>query len=65
MAGVQASAGGSVMTQAQLNAGMVGVNGSGNGSSPATWTYAWFAIAVVFILCVYFGFGGMRGAVAS
>lgn len=63
MAGAQASAG--VYTQASLNAGMTGVNGANTGSSPATWTYAWFAIAVAFILAVYFGFGGLRGAVAS
>lgn len=54
-----------VVTQAQLNAGMLGTNGSNTGSTPATWSYVWFGLAVVFILVVYFGFGGHRGAVAS
>lgn len=58
-----------VTGQAQLNAGMSstlnGGNSSGGGSTPAAWTYIWFGAAVFFILAVYFGFGGLRGAVAS
>lgn len=57
-----------VVTQAQLNAGMNGVNGGRNGlftASPASWAFIWFGISVAFILFVYFGFGGLRGSVAS
>lgn len=56
-----------VVTQAQVNAGMLGASGSSgpNMQSAATWTYIWFGAAVAFILFVYFGFGGHRGAVAS
>jgi hypothetical protein len=63
MAGAQVQAG--VVTQASLNGGMLTTNGSGTGSSAATWTYVWFGAAVLFILAVYFGFGGLRGSVAS
>lgn len=67
MAQAGASAQAGVYTQASLNAGMGAVNANGNNPSgtPATWTYIWFALAVLFILGVYFGFGGHRGAVAS
>jgi hypothetical protein len=55
-----------VYTQATLNAGMGPMNGNtGMQSSPATWTYVWFGLAVLFILVSYFGFGGLRGSVAS
>lgn len=55
-----------VVTQAQVNAGMLNSNGSaGMAASAATWSYIWFGVSVLFILCVYFGFGGHRGAVAS
>lgn len=54
-----------VYTQAQLNAGMSGTNGSGMTSSPTSWSYIWFAAAVLFIVFVYIGFGGHRGSVAS
>ena len=58
----------SVVTQAQLNAGMGSflpnaVKGSTN--QAATWSVIWFVIAVAFILTIYFGFGGLRGSVAS
>lgn len=60
------SASAGVVTQASLNMpGMLSGGGTGNGATAATWTYAWFAVAVVFILAVYFGFGGLRGSVAS
>lgn len=58
----------SVVTQAQLNAGMGSFlpnSFKGSGSSAATWSVIWFAIAVAFILTIYFGFGGLRGSVAS
>lgn len=56
-----------VVTQAQLNAGMGSFlpNSIKGGSTAATWSVIWFAIAVAFILTVYFGFGGLRGSVAS
>lgn len=58
----------SVVTQAQLNAGMGSFLPSsmkaGSGTA-ATWSVIWFAIAVAFILTIYFGFGGLRGSVAS
>lgn len=54
-----------VYSQAQLNAGMSGVNGNGMGSSPTSWSYIWFGAAVMFIIFVYMGFGGHRGSVAS
>ena len=56
----------SVVTQAQLNGGMKSLlpNG-GNGATAGHWTAIWFGIAVVFILGIYFGFGGLRGSVAS
>lgn len=55
-----------VVGQAQLNAGMGALNGGNNPtSSPLTWSAVWFLAAVVFILTVYFGFGGLRGSVAS
>lgn len=57
-----------VVGQAELNAGML--NNKSNGTKTmiqgaAGWTYVWFGLAVAFILFVYFGFGGHRGAVAS
>ena len=56
----------SVVTQAQLNGGMKSLlPGSGTGATASHWTAIWFAIAVIFILGVYFGFGGLRGSVAS
>lgn len=63
MAKVQAG----VVTQADLNMGTNTLMGKYNGptSTPATWTYVWFAAAVLFILVSYFGFGGLRGSVAS
>lgn len=54
-----------VVGQAQLNAGMAGTNSSDQGLSPVTWSAVWFGVAVAFILFVYFGFGGLRGSVAS
>ena len=54
-----------VVTQAQLNAGMGSGGSSESKSSPANWTFIWFAVAVGFILFVYFGFGGLRVSVAS
>lgn len=65
MAGVGAEAG--VYTQAQLNTSLNALNGSPNSVSgtPAAWSYVWFGIAVAFILVSYFGFGGLRGQVAS
>lgn len=55
-----------VVGQAQLNAGMSSANGTGGaGPSAATWSVAWFCIALGFILFIYFGFGGLRGSVAS
>lgn len=58
----------SVVTQAQLNAGMgsfLPKSMNGSASSAATWSVIWFAAAVAFILTIYFGFGGLRGSVAS
>lgn len=56
----------SVVTQAQLNAGMKSfLPGGGSGATAGHWTAIWFGVAVVFILGVYFGFGGLRGSVAS
>lgn len=55
-----------VVGQAQLNAGMGALNDGGTGTaSPVTWSFIWFAVACLFILAVYFGFGGLRGSVAS
>jgi hypothetical protein len=55
-----------VVGQAQLNAGMGALNNGGSGTgSPVTWSFIWFGVAVTFILMVYFGFGGLRGSVAS
>lgn len=55
-----------VYTQASLNAGMTGTLGGGGGQvDAAKWTFIIFGAAVGFILVVYFGFGGHRGAVAS
>lgn len=55
-----------VVTQAQVNAGMLNSNGnSGMTATAATWSFIWFGAAVCFILAIYFGFGGHRGAVAS
>jgi hypothetical protein len=59
----QVSAG--VVGQAQLNSGMSALNGGESKSSPLTWSAAWFLLAVGFILFIYFGFGGLRGQVAS
>lgn len=62
---MQASAG--VVGQAQLNAGMQSAVG-GSSSVPGsahTWSMIWFGVAVAFILFLYFGFGGLRGSVAS
>jgi hypothetical protein len=54
-----------VVGQAQLNAGMSALNSGDNTSQPITWSAAWFLVSVAFILFIYFGFGGLRGAVAS
>lgn len=55
-----------VVGQAQLNAGMGALNDSGTGTaSPVAWSFIWFGVAVGFILMLYFGFGGLRGSVAS
>jgi hypothetical protein len=55
-----------VVGQAQLNAGMGALNSGETGtSSPVAWSAIWFGMAVFFILAVYFGFGGLRGSVAS
>lgn len=63
MAQVQAG----VVGQAQLNAGMGGLTNPGSGmmASATNWSVVWFGVAVGFILFVYFGFGGLRGSVAS
>lgn len=57
----------SVVTQAQLNAGMGSFLPSSmqGGLGAGHWTMIWFLIAVAFILTLYFGFGGLRGSVAS
>lgn len=58
----------SVVTQAQVNAGMGSFLPSaakGVSGTAAAWSTIWFAIAVAFILTIYFGFGGLRGSVAS
>lgn len=61
---MQASAG--VVGQAQLNAGMSSaLGGNAGGASAHTWSMAWFGLASAFILFIYFGFGGLRGSVAS
>lgn len=55
-----------VVTQAQLNAGFGPANSDSSGMDSAfLWSYIWFGIAVAFILFIYFGFGGLRGSVAS
>lgn len=55
-----------VVGQAQLNAGMSSANSTGgSNATAATWSVAWFVIALGFILFIYFGFGGLRGSVAS
>ena len=55
-----------VVGQAQLNAGMGATNADGGMmGSPTTWSFIWFGVAVGFILFIYFGFGGLRGSVAS
>ena len=54
-----------VVGQAQLNAGMGALNSDDNASTALTWSCIWFGVAVMFILVVYFGFGGLRGSVAS
>lgn len=55
-----------VVGQAQLNAGMGATNSGNSGTqSPVVWTFIWFGLAVSFILIMYFGFGGLRGSVAS
>jgi hypothetical protein len=64
MAGVEAG----VVTQAQLNTSLNALNGSPNtgiGGTAAAWSYVWFGAAVLFIMVSYFGFGGLRGQVAS
>lgn len=60
-----ASAG--VYTQAELNTSLNALNGNPGmvSGTPAAWTYVWFGLAVGFILISYFGFGGLRGQVAS
>lgn len=54
-----------VVGQAQLNMGMAQANGRNIASSPMNWSVFWFVIAVGWILTIYFGFGGLRGSVAS
>lgn len=63
MAGVEAG----VYTQAQLNTSLNALNGNPGmvSGTPAAWTYVWFGLAVLFIFVAYFGFGGLRGQVAS
>ena len=63
MAGVEAG----VVTQAQLNTSLNALNGNPGGVSgtAAAWSYVWFGAAVLFIMISYFGFGGLRGQVAS
>lgn len=63
MAGVEAG----VVTQAQLNTSLNALNGNPGGVSgtPAAWAYVFFGAAVLFIMVSYFGFGGLRGQVAS
>lgn len=62
---MQASAG--VVGQAELNAGRTSaIGGSTVGNANAhTWSWVWFGLSVAFILFIYFGFGGLRGSVAS
>jgi len=56
-----------VVTQAQLNTSLNALNGNPGmvSGTPAAWSYVWFGAAVLFILISYFGFGGLRGQVAS
>lgn len=54
-----------VIGQAQLNAGMGGYSGGDDKVNALQWSVIWFASAVAFILFIYFGFGGLRGQVAS
>jgi len=57
-----------VVGQAQLNSGMGALLGGGAGASSGTtmsWSAIWFGLAVAWILVIYFGFGGLRGSVAS
>jgi hypothetical protein len=58
-----------VVGQAQLNSGMSALMGSAGGaastSTPMTWSMIWFGLAIAWILVIYFGFGGLRGSVAS
>lgn len=54
-----------VVGQAQLNAGMGALNSGTTSSQPITWSAVWFLVSVFFILFIYFGFGGLRGSVAS
>jgi hypothetical protein len=63
MAGVEAG----VVTQAQLNTSLNALNGNPGSMSgtAAAWSYVWFGAAVLFIMISYFGFGGLRGQVAS
>jgi hypothetical protein len=63
MASVEAG----VVTQAQLNSSLNALNGNPGqvSGTPAAWSYIWFSLAVLFILISYFGFGGLRGQVAS
>lgn len=63
MAGVEAG----VVTQAQLNTSLNALNGNPGtvSGTPAAWSYVWFGLAVLFIILSYFGFGGLRGQVAS
>ena len=44
---------------------MAGPPSAGKFSTPATWTYIWFSLAVLFLVAVYFGSGGLRGGVVS
>ena len=53
------------------DAGVVGFAGLGltgpdlPQTDPAFWTWAIFAAAVIFLVVVYFGFGGIGGSVKS
>jgi hypothetical protein len=41
-----------------------GGGGTAAGSA-MSWSMIWFVVSVMWILVIYFGFGGLRGSVAS
>lgn len=63
MAGMTATAQAGVVTADGANTRYPVVRGALN--RPATWAHIWFGISVLFIFSIYFGFGGLRGSVAS